>query len=47
MTEKRGGGGSELGLDLDLDPDQWKILQNYMDFLGCNNCNMHCNCLIV
>ena len=26
MKEEGRGGGSELGSDLDLDPDQWKIL---------------------
>ena len=26
MKEEGRGGGSELGSDLDLDPDSWKIL---------------------
>ena len=38
MKEEGNGGGSELGSDLDLDPDTWKILwiriwQSYADHL--------------
>ena len=34
MKDEGRGGGSEIGSDLDLDPDPWKILwirQNYAD----------------
>ena len=43
MKDEWRGGGSEIGSDLDLDPDPWKILwirQNYAD--PCHPDPQHC-----